>query len=92
MGNEGKEYLKWIKVHSSHKVAAVGSIPCNPGESQWHCNCSSRQQKRAHCLLEEEWQDLGDVSGSDPSEGSLEPMLLSKEDKSAKLKEWPPRC
>ena len=29
MGNKGKEYLKWIKVHSSHKEAAVGSIPAS---------------------------------------------------------------
>ena len=27
MENKGKEYLKWIKVYSSCKVAAVGSIP-----------------------------------------------------------------
>ena len=33
MGNEGKEYPKWIKVHSSHQAAAVGSIPCNQRES-----------------------------------------------------------
>ena len=53
MGNEGKEYLKWIKVHSSHKATAVGSILCNPRES-WCCHdCSSRWQKRTHHLLEE---------------------------------------
>ena len=74
MGNEGKEYPEWKKVHSFHKVATVGSIPYNPGESQQCCNHSSGWQKRAHCLLEEEWQDLWDVSGSVPSEGSPEPM------------------
>ena len=89
MGNEGKEYPKWIKVHSSHKVATVGSILCNPGESWWCCNHSSRQQKRAYHLLEEEWWDLGDVSGSDPSEGSHEPMPWSKEEKGAEPMEWP---
>ena len=89
MGNEGKEYPKWIKVHFSHKAGTVGSIPCNPRES-WCCHdCRSRQQKQTLHLLEEEWWDLGDVSGSDPSEGSPELMLLSKEDKSAKLKDWP---
>ena len=40
------EYLKWIKVHLSHMVASVRSIPCNPGDLRWcHCNCSSSQQK-----------------------------------------------
>ena len=38
MGNKGKEYPGWKKVHFSWKVATVGSIPYNPGESQWHCN------------------------------------------------------
>ena len=66
------------------------SIPCNSRESCCCHDCSSRWQKRTHCLLEEEWQDLGDVSGSDTSEGSPKLMLQGKEDKSAKLKEWPP--
>ena len=89
MGNEGKEYPKWIKVHSSQKSATVGSIPYNPRESQQHHNYSSRQQKRTCYLLEEEWQDLGDVSGSTLSEGSPEPIPQSKEDKGAEPKEWP---
>ena len=87
MGNEWKEYPKWIKVHSSHKAAAVGSIPCNPRESWCHHGCSSRWQKRTYYLLKEEWWDLGDVSRSNPSEGSPEPILLSKEDKSVEPKE-----
>ena len=50
-----QEYLKWVKVHSSHMAASVGSILCNPGDL-WchHHNCSSSWQKRAWCLLEEE--------------------------------------
>ena len=26
------EYPRWVKVHSSHMMASVGSIPCNPGD------------------------------------------------------------
>ena len=33
MGNEGKEYAEWIKVHSSHTAAAVESIPHNPSST-----------------------------------------------------------
>ena len=29
---EGQEYLKWLKVHSSQKVTAVGSVPYKPRE------------------------------------------------------------
>ena len=32
--SEGEEYPKWIKVHSSQKVAAVGSVSCKPREHQ----------------------------------------------------------
>ena len=63
MVSEGQEYLKWIKVHSSQKVAAVGSVPYKSTELWQHCNHSSKWHKRAQCLLEEEWWDLGDVSG-----------------------------
>ena len=50
-----QEYLKWVKVHSSHMAASVGRIPCSPGDLQLHChNHSSGWQKRAWCLLEEE--------------------------------------
>ena len=36
------EYLKWIKVHSSHMAVPVGSIPRNPEDLRWwHCNHSS---------------------------------------------------
>ena len=44
---EGQECPKWVKVHSSQKVAAVGSVPYKPGEPQQHCNHSSKQCKRA---------------------------------------------
>ena len=42
------EYLKWVKVHSSHMAASMGSILCNLGVLRWHHhNCSSSWQKRA---------------------------------------------
>ena len=54
MAREGQEYLQWIKVHSSQKVAAVGSVPYKSGEPQWYHNCSSKWCKRVQHLLEEE--------------------------------------
>ena len=53
------EYQKWVRVHPSHMVASVGSIPSNLGDLRWCChNCSSSWQKRAWCHLEEEQQAL----------------------------------
>ena len=83
---EGQEYLQWIKVHSSQKVAAVGSVPYQSRGPWWCCNCSSKQRERVQCLLEEEWQDLGDVSGSTSSKGSSEPVAWDEEGKGANLK------
>ena len=69
---ETQEHPRWIQVHSSQKVAAVGSVAYKSGEPQCHCNCSSKWHKRVQCLLEEEWWDMGDVSGSASSEDSPE--------------------
>ena len=44
--SEGQEYPKWVKVHSSQKVATVGSVPYQPREPWQHHNCSSKQCKR----------------------------------------------
>ena len=79
--SKGQEYLQWIKVLSSQKVAAVGRVPYKPREPWWHHNCSSKWCKRAQCLLEEEWWDLGDISGSASSGGSPEPMPQDEEGK-----------
>ena len=45
--SKGQEFPKWIKVHSSQKAAAVGSVPYKSREPQWHHNCSSKWHKRA---------------------------------------------
>ena len=42
---ERQEYLQWIQVHSSQKVATVGSIPYKSGEPQQCHNCSSKWHK-----------------------------------------------
>ena len=47
MVSKGQEYLKWVKVHSSQKVAAVGSVSYKPGEPQRCHNHSSKKCKRA---------------------------------------------
>ena len=81
------EYLRWVKVHSSHMAASVGSIPCNPGDL-WQCchNHSSSWWKRAWHLLEEEQQALRDISSSASSGSSLEPAAKEGEDLEAKPK------
>ena len=86
---EGQEYPQCIKVHSSQKVATVGSVPYKSGEPQQCCNCSSKWHKRVQCLLEEEWWDLGDVSRSTSSEGSPELAPWDEEGKDANLKGHP---
>ena len=86
---EGQEYPQWIKVHSSQKAAAVGSVPYKSGGPWQHHNCSSKQHKRVQDLLEEEWWDLGDVSRSASSKGSTEPAPWDKEGKGANPKGIP---
>ena len=88
MVRERQEYQQWIQVHSSHMVAAVGSVPYKSGETWQHCNCRSKQHKRVQCLLKEEWWDLGDVSGSTSSKGSPE-LVPGDEGKDANQK-WCP--
>ena len=86
---ERQEYLQWIQVHSSQKVAAVGSVPYKSGEP-WQChNHSSKQHKRVQHLLEEEWWDLGDVSSSASSKGSPELAPQDEEGKGANPKGCP---
>ena len=81
------EYPKWVKVHSSHMAASVGSIPYNPGDLRWcHCNHSSNWWKRAWCLLEQEQQALRGTASSASSGSSLEPTPQEEEDLAAKLK------
>ena len=81
------EYPRWVKVHSSHMVASVGSIPCNPGDLRWcHHNHSSSQQKRAWHLLEEEQQVLSLPFNSALSGSSPEPAPQEEEDLGAKPK------
>ena len=84
------EYPKWIKVHSSHMAASVGSIPCNLGDLRWcHHNHSSSWWKRAWCLLEEEQQALRLPSSSASSWSSPEPAPQEDEDPGAKPKVLP---
>ena len=45
--SKGQEYLEWVKVHSSQKVATVGSVSYKPRGPWQHCNCSSKQCKKA---------------------------------------------
>ena len=81
------EYPKWIKVHSPHMAASVGSIPSNPGDLRQHChNLSSSQQKRAQHHLEEEQQALRGTSSSALPEDSLELAPQEEEDPGAKPK------
>ena len=89
MVREGQEYMQWIKVHSSQKAAAVGSVPYKSGGPWWHHYCSSKQHKRVQCLLKEEWWDLGDVSGSASSKGSPEPVPQDEEGKGTNSKGCP---
>ena len=42
---ESQEYLQWVQVHSSQKVAAVGCAPSKSGEPGQHCNHSSKWHK-----------------------------------------------
>ena len=68
-------------------TAAIGSIPCNPGDLRWHhCNCSSSQCKRAWHLLEEEQQALRLPFRSALSGSSPEPAPQEEEDLGAKPK------
>ena len=61
------EYLKWVKVHPSHPVASVGSLPSTLGNlKQCHCNCSSSQRKAQHHLIEERLALRGDSSSASP--------------------------
>ena len=83
MESEGQEYSKWVNVHSSQKVAVAGSAPYKHEEPLWHHNCSSKWCKGTWCFLEEEWQNLGDVSMSASSEGSPEPAPHDEEGKGA---------
>ena len=81
---ERQEYPQWIQFHSSQKAATVGSVAYKPGEPQQPCNCSSKQHKTACCLLQEEWQDLRNVSGSTSSKDSPELAHQDEEGKGAK--------
>ena len=90
MVKERQEYLQWIQAHSSQKVATVGSVPYKSGEPQQCHKCSLKWHKRVWCLLEEEWQDLGDVSGSASSKDSPELAPWDKKGKGANLMECPP--
>ena len=86
--SEEQEYPKWIKAHASQKVATVGSVCYKPREPQQCCDHSFKQCKRAQHLLEEEWQDLGNVSWSASSEGSPELMSQDGEGEDADLSQW----
>ena len=55
-----------------------------------HCNCSSSQQKRAWCHLEEEQQALKDTSSSAMPGSSLELAPQEEEDLGPKPKVPPP--
>ena len=45
MVSKGQEYPQWIKVHSSQKVTAVGSVPYKPREPWQPYNHSSKWHK-----------------------------------------------
>ena len=76
------------KVHLSHMVASVGSIPCNLGDLRQCChNHRFSQQKRAWHLLEEEQWALRGISSSASSGSSPELAPKEEEDQGAK-----PRC
>ena len=59
MGIEGKEYLEWIKVHSSCKAAAMGSTPHNPGESSGNATATLGGRKE----LVASWRRSGGTLG-----------------------------
>ena len=88
-GLKEPEYLKWIRVHLSHPVAYVGSLPSTLGDLKWHhCNCSSSQRKAWCCLVEEQQALRGD-SSSASSGSSLESAPQEEEDPGTQPKVLP---
>ena len=61
-----------MKVHSSPKAATMGVAVSKSGELRQQHNRSSKWCKSIWCLLDEEWWDIEDVSGTALSGCSLQ--------------------
>ena len=84
------EYPKWVKVHLSHPVASVGSLPWTLGDRRWHChNHSCSWRKAWHHLIKEPLALWGDSSSALPG-SSPELAPQEEEDPRAQPKVLPP--
>ena len=83
---EDPEYPKWIKVHSSHLVASMGSVP-PPWETSGGAAATVAPDRGEHqCHLVEEQQALKGDSSSALPQSSPEPAHHEEEDPGAQPK------